>query len=71
MKLIIDRFEGNFAVCENENKEMINIERNKIPSSANEGDVISLENNIFTIYVEETNIRKEKISKLLNDLWKE
>lgn len=71
MKLIIDRFEGNFVVCEKENREIINIERNKIPSSANEGDVISLENKIFIIDVEETNIRKERISKLLNDLWKE
>ena len=32
--LIIDRFEGEFAVCENEKSEMINIERSKLPREA-------------------------------------
>ena len=40
MKVIIDRFEGNFAVCETENKEMMNIERSQLPEGAKEGDVL-------------------------------
>jgi hypothetical protein len=31
MKVIIDRFEENFAVCEKESGEMINIEVTKLP----------------------------------------
>ena len=40
MKLIIDRFEGNFAVCETENKTFVNIPKSELPSLINEGDVL-------------------------------
>lgn len=40
MEVIIDRFEGDFAVCENKNREMINIERKLIPKDAREGDIL-------------------------------
>ena len=54
---IIDRFEGQFAVVELENKKIINIEKNKIPIEAKAGDVLNIENYI-TINLEET--KKEK-----------
>ena len=54
MKLIIDRFEGEFAVCENEEGKMINISRNKLPKEAKEGDVIIIEKEKVYIDVEET-----------------
>ena len=41
--LSIDRFEGNIAVCELENGEMINISKEKFPYSIIEGDVINVE----------------------------
>jgi len=40
MRLIVDRFEGDFAVCENENKEMINVCRSELPADVKEGDVL-------------------------------
>ncbi len=36
----IDRFEGDFAVCENEEGEMVNIQRTRLPKSAREGDIL-------------------------------
>lgn len=54
MKVIIDKFEGMFAVCEKEDRQMLDIEKFKIPSAAKEGDVLNLVNDRITIDLEET-----------------
>ena len=42
----IDRFEGNFAVCENsKTEEMVDIHKRKLPKGAQEGDIIQLKQN--------------------------
>lgn len=69
MKLIIDRFEGNYAVCEDENKKMINILKDLIPSKSQEGDVLYFDGNIYLIDNEDTKRRKELIEKLMKDVW--
>lgn len=69
MKVIIDRFEGDFAVCEREDRSMIDIEISKIPSKAKEGDVLDISDDIITIDLEETERRKRKIEELTKDLW--
>lgn len=46
----LDRYEGDFAVCENRSTgEMIDIPRLKITPYAKDGDIIKLENNIYQI----------------------
>lgn len=69
MKVVIDRFEGNHAVCEKQNREMINIERNIIPKEAKEGDVLNIEESVITIDIEETKRRRAEIEELTKDLW--
>lgn len=69
MKVIIDRFEGSYAVCEKENRQMINITRASIPHEAKEGTVLIIENDKITIDFEETNRRKAEIEELTKDLW--
>jgi len=69
MKLIIDRFEGNWVICETENKNMINIERSILPSEAKEGDVIIKTSEGYKIDKDETNRRKMRVNKLMDDLW--
>lgn len=69
MKFIIDRFEDNFAVCEDENGNMINIDRKKISNKAKECDVIFLKDNKYFIDYEETKKLKEEIKVLTEDLW--
>jgi len=64
MKVIIDRFEGDFAVVELENRSTINMPKQLIPEGAKEGDVLNIE-----IDTEETNKRKEKVKKLMDNLW--
>ncbi|AGK98513.1 DUF3006 domain-containing protein [Clostridium pasteurianum] len=70
MKVIIDRFEGNFAVCEKQDRTMINIEKSKIPEESKEGDVLNIVDGEISIDIEETNKRKKEIEELTKDLWK-
>lgn len=70
MKVIIDRFEGDFAVCEKEDRGMINIERAVIPSEAKEGDVLIVDGGSITIDETETEKRKRLIEELTKDIWK-
>lgn len=69
MKLIIDRFEGDYAVCEKEDKTIIDIKKDHLPPSAKVGDVILYENGIYSIDEDTTQQRKQRIEKLMDDLW--
>jgi hypothetical protein len=69
MKVVIDRFEGNYAVCEKEDRTMINIDKAKVPCDAKEGDVLIIKENEIIVDKEATLKRKEKIEELTKDLW--
>ena len=64
MKYIIDRFEGDFAIVELDNKTFVNIPKAAIPPEAKEGTVIDV-----TIDEDSTAARTEKINKLMGDLF--
>jgi len=70
MKVTIDRFEGNFAVCEKADRTMIDISKEKIPPEAKEGDILIIEGDSIKIDTAGTAKRKKSIDKLMNDLWK-
>ncbi len=63
MKVIIDRFEGDFAVVEIEKGNFAHISKSLLPG-ADEGDVISVE-----IDKIETDNRKSRIQNLMGDLF--
>jgi hypothetical protein len=69
MKVIIDRFEGKYAVCEKEDKEMMDIDRGEIPLDAKEGDVLIIDGNTITIDKDATEERRKRIQALMDDLW--
>lgn len=71
MKYIIDRFEGDLAVCEAEDRKTIDIERSKLPENADVGDVIILENGHFRVDKQETNKRRKEIEDLMNELFED
>lgn len=51
----LDRFEGNYAVCENRNTgEIINIEKSLIDNTCKEGDIIKFENGKYVLDNEAT-----------------
>lgn len=70
MKVVIDRFEGKYAVCEKQDRTMINIEKSKISQEAKEGDVLNISGDKISIDIEETNKRKKEIEELTKDIWK-
>lgn len=63
MKVIIDRFEGDYAIVELDIGKVINVPKILFPN-AKEGDVFKIE-----IDKEETNNRKNKIQGLINELF--
>ncbi|MBC8589793.1 DUF3006 domain-containing protein [Wansuia hejianensis] len=63
MKVIIDRFEGEFALLELEDREIIDIPKRLLPEEAKEGDIIKI-----IIDEEETQKRKEQIQRKFNSL---
>ncbi len=70
MELIIDRIEADVAVCENIDRTTTDIPLILLPEGVKEGDVI-IKNELgeFVIDSEKTLERKQRIKKLLNDLW--
>lgn len=66
----IDRFEGDFAVCEEEKTgKMVNIRKTDIPAEAKEGSIIVKENNQYKVDNEKTNQVAERIKKKMDNLW--
>lgn len=70
MKVIVDRFEENFAVCEKEDRKMIRIDKNRIPKGIKEGDVLNISSDdTITFDKNETEKIKKEIADLTKDLW--
>jgi hypothetical protein len=69
---IIDRIEGDYAICENCNTlKLENILLSSLPQNIKPGNVLSLQNGIFNINDilenERKNIIKEKSNKVFKD----
>jgi len=62
--LIIDRFEGDFAVVETDNG-LINISLSDMPKDSKEGDTLRL-----IIDEEDTAVRKKRIDRKMERLFK-
>lgn len=69
MKIIIDRFEDNIAICEKEDNSIIEIEKQKLPRDAKEGTVLIIHDDKIAIDKKETENKKSKIESLLKDLF--
>lgn len=67
IKLIIDRFEGKYAILESQDKNpmIFNFPRHLLPQEAKEGIVLNIN---IDIDHEETKRRKDKIQNLHNKL---
>lgn len=66
--LIIDRFEGNYAILEDDNKHY-EIKKTELPDDCKEGDVITTKDGLYIIDVEQTNLRRQAIINLQRGLW--
>lgn len=66
--IIIDRFEGEFAVCESDGG-MIDIKRSLLPDDAREGSVITQKNGKYVIDADAENARKSRLFDMQNELF--
>lgn len=69
MRYVIDRFEGKYAILEAENYETTGIERARLPIEAAEGDVLEHKAGYWSIDMQETARRRERIKNKLKNLW--
>jgi hypothetical protein len=70
-RYIIDHFEENYAVCEDEKGNIIDIEKAKIPKKAQEGDVLITSNGKLKVDKKATNKLREEIEKLMEDVFED
>ena len=68
--LIIDRFEGTYAICEDDNQKFYAIETAELPKGAGEGDVLEIgDDGILSLNREKTAARRGRIKKKQDSLW--
>jgi len=66
-RLVLDRFEGAYALFENDDEKTFAIAANELPAGAKEGDVIAIsDEGELSIDVEETQRRKKQMVELKN-----
>ncbi len=71
MKLIVDRFEEDYAVCEMEDKSFINIKRSDLPLDIKENDILEYdEKNKKIEKIDMNEEEKNKIEEVITNLWK-
>ena len=62
-QLIIDRFEGKFAICEDKEQKYFAIEVEELPQGAAEGSVLEITNEgELQLNQDETQARRERIA---------
>lgn len=68
--MIIDRFEGDYAVIEDKEEGMMNIPREKLPVNAKEGSVLIKVGDGYEVDEEATQSRKASIKNRFDALRK-
>lgn len=66
---VLDRFEGDYAVLEDEKGAMQNVKRALLPHGLKEGDVLREENGDYTFDEPATRERSERIRRLTDGLF--
>lgn len=69
--LIIDRFEGTYAICEDNDQKFFAIEISELPAGAKEGDVLDVDDAEGTLSIngEATAQKRSKVKKLQDKLF--
>ena len=70
MKYIVDRIEGDLALCETENEEMVNLPLKDLSEGTKEGSVLIQEGNSWMLDQDEELARMERIRKKMQHLRK-
>lgn len=69
-KIIIDRFEGNYAICEKEDKTILRIPKYRLPLGSKEGDcLIQDSDGMLQFDTDATVSREKRIHEKMNRLF--
>lgn len=68
--IILDRFEGNYAVIEMDEK-IINVDKHLLDKDVKEGDVLTKINGLYYTDNQATQKRKEDIKNRFKDMWED
>ena len=63
MELIVDRLEEEYIVCEDENKNIVNILKDEVEDEVKEGDILIFVDGKYIVNKEKTKDRKEYIQE--------
>jgi len=67
---VIDRFEGNLAICENrQTKEKRKIRIDKLPENIKEGSVLNYKNGEYFLDLEEEKKIEKRIEEKMKNIW--
>ena len=68
----VDRFEHNYAVCENRDTgEIINIDISKLPENIREGDILIYKDNNYSIDENERKNIEERINEKVKNIFED
>jgi len=69
--VIVDRFEGDWAVLEEEKGDVMRVERSRLPAECREGDVLVRENDHYWIDRKATEERRQRMAERMEKLFSE
>ncbi len=68
--LVVDRIEGEYAICENrQTKEIIDINLQDLPKEIKEGTILKWNKGKYEIDFEEQNNIEDRIKQKMDNLW--
>lgn len=67
---MVERLEDGAAVLEDESGKRVEMKACLLPPAAHEGDVVEEENGVFMVDAEKTRVRREKIQKLQESVFR-
>ena len=69
MKYVIDRFEGDYAVCENDDLKRINVEKSRLPRGVKEGSTIEIDEAGEIALIDDAE-RVKRIADKMKSVWR-
>lgn len=69
VRYIVDRIEGDLAVCERDDMEFFDIPLAKLPEGLKVGDCLVFENDAWRIDADETEMRRRQIEEKMRTLF--
>lgn len=64
----IDRFEGDYAVLEDDDENRVSVKKTLLPEAAKESDVLDFDGETYTVNAEETEKRRQSVIEMLRKM---